>query len=68
MDDSSDMSLLKRKESNARHQPPRTQPDYGQVSRMKAMLFAVGCMALLDGALIVTTDERLSFFFGREQM
>jgi len=40
-----------KKQSNARHQPPRTQPDYGQASRMKATLFAVGCMALLGAAL-----------------
>ena len=36
---------------NARHQPPRTQLDYRQVSRLKATLFAVGCMALLDCAV-----------------
>jgi len=35
---------------NARHQPPRIQLRQRQVLRMKAALFAVGCMALLDAA------------------
>src|SRR5688572_7798134 len=35
---------------NARHHPPRIQPRYGQVSRMKAPLFAVECMPLLGRA------------------
>ncbi|MGH9961089.1 MAG: hypothetical protein ACREBC_28875, partial [Pyrinomonadaceae bacterium] len=37
--------------SNARHHPPRTQLIKHGVSRMKAALFAVGCMPLLDGWL-----------------
>jgi hypothetical protein len=35
---------------NARHQPPRLQHSEEGVSRMKAPLVAVGCMALLDAA------------------
>jgi hypothetical protein len=35
--------------SNARHHPPRTQRIKDGVSRMKATLFAVGCMPLLCG-------------------
>jgi len=38
------------KRINARHQPPRIQHGYKGVSRMKAALFAVGCMALLGFA------------------
>jgi hypothetical protein len=33
---------------NARHQPPRNQDRQKGVSRMRATLFAVSCMALLD--------------------
>ena len=36
---------------NARHQPPRIQRRYGQVARIKATLFAFGCMVWLGGAL-----------------
>src|SRR5918997_1208814 len=38
---------------NARHHPPRRTAELRQVSRMKAPLFAVGCMPLLDCALAV---------------
>jgi hypothetical protein len=39
-------SLFYAKRPNAANQPPRTQPRHGQVSRMKATLFAVGCIGL----------------------
>jgi hypothetical protein len=35
---------------NARHHPPRRTAELKQVSRMKAALFAVGCMPLLGAA------------------
>jgi hypothetical protein len=40
------MFQSRREQPNARHHPPRTQRDYGQALRMKATLFAVGCMPL----------------------
>ena len=45
------------KPSNARHHPPRIQRIKHGVSRMKAVLFAVGCMPLL-GALYYKTSGR----------
>lgn len=36
--------------TNARHHPPRRAAELRQVSRMRATLFAVGCMPLLDFA------------------
>ena len=46
----SENSFTFNKRHNARHQPPRTQPDYCQVARMKSTLLAVGCTALLGAA------------------
>lgn len=42
---------------NARHQPPRIQLRQRQVSRMRATLFAVGCMALLGAPPLYTGDS-----------
>jgi hypothetical protein len=39
--------------ANARHHPPRIQRRQRQVLRMKAALFAVGCMPLLGVPLIM---------------
>ncbi len=43
-------SLVLAKRHNARHQPPRRTAELKQVSRMRATLFAVGCMPLFGGA------------------
>jgi len=48
--------IIQGKPPNARHQPPRIQLRQRQVSRMKATLFAVGCMALLCLLSIVSCN------------
>jgi hypothetical protein len=40
-----------KKDLNARHHPPRRTAELKQVSRMKAALFAVGCIPLLCGGV-----------------
>jgi hypothetical protein len=45
--------------SNARHHPPRTQPRERQALRMRAPLFAVGCMLLLDRAIAFNAQALL---------
>jgi hypothetical protein len=42
--------LGNRKPSNARHHPPRIQRNRHGVLRIRAALFAVGCMSLGGGA------------------
>ena len=46
------MAFHNTKQSNARHHPPRTQRIKHGVSRMRAALFAVGCMPLF-GCLVL---------------
>ncbi len=53
------LGLLLPAGANARHHPPRRTAELKQVSRMKAALFAVGCMPLLGAAYI--EGSRLTF-------
>ena len=48
--------------SNARHHPPRRDVELKQVLRMKATLFAVGCMPLLDGAMRLADSPAIRAF------
>ena len=48
---------------NAGIEPPRTQRCQRQVSRMKATLFAVGCMALLGAATLKALFWHIGDFY-----
>ena len=50
---------------HARPHPPRIQLRHGPVLRMKAALFAVGCMALLD-CVVVSKDVKAAAFYPKQ--